>query len=231
MAQKNITKQQKKDETDIWIILIVTMVFFGIYSAFSGVLTEYVMNDSNPVLARLALNAFFQFALAGLGITIVCIYRKKSFISFGLRKKGMAEAAVKTLLCFVPYILYVFASGSFEGYRPFSIMITDDIIKAGFPINAVGMAVIIIVWGFFEGFNYAVISSKINDAYPGKKLDTGAAVCAVVCLLFHPLSFSLWGIVEMVTVACAIYGMLRVRAKTDNAWGCVLAFCFIWNAL
>lgn len=191
MAQKNITKQQKKDETDIWIILIVTMVFFGIYSAFSGVLTEYVMNDSNPVLARLALNAFFQFALAGLGITIVCIYRKQSFISFGLRMKGMAEAAVKTLLCFVPYILYVFAAGSFEGYRPFSIMITDDIIKAGFPVNAVGMAVIIIVWGFFEGFNYAVISSKINDAYPGKKLDTGAAVCAVVCLLFHPLSFCL----------------------------------------
>lgn len=93
MAQKHITKQQKKDETDIWIILIVTAVFFGIYSAFSGVLTEYVMNDSNPVLARLALNAFFQFALAGLGITIVCIYRKQSFISFGLRMKGMSTAA------------------------------------------------------------------------------------------------------------------------------------------
>ena len=35
----------------------------------------------------------------------------------------------------------------------------------------------------------------------------------------------------LITTFIAIYGMLIVKKKTGNAWGCVLAFCFIWNAL
>lgn len=35
-------------------------------------------------------------------------------------------------------------------------------IVSGFPINILGMRLILIVWGFFEGFNYAVIADKIN---------------------------------------------------------------------
>lgn len=29
----------------------------------------------------------------------------------------------------------------------------------------------------------------------------------------------------------AIYGMLFVSKQTGNAWGCIFAFCFIWNAI
>ena len=88
------------------------------------------------------------------------------------------------------------------------------------------MAIIAVVWGFFEGFNYAVICEKIDRRYPSKNpwLDTGAIVCALVCLLFHPFSTSFWGIAELLTTFLAIYGMLIVKKNTDNAWGCVFAF-------
>ena len=89
------------------------------------------------------------------------------------------------------------------------------------------------VWGFFEGFNYAVVCEKIDRRYPSKKkwLDYGALTCAIICILLHPFSTSFWGIVEIITTFIAIYGMLIVRKKTGNAWGCVFAFCFIWNAI
>ena len=48
---------------------------------------------------------------------------------------------------------------------------------------------------------------------------------------FPPFSTSFWGIVEIITTVIAIYGMLMVKKKTGNAWGCVFAFCFIWNAI
>lgn len=99
--------------------------------------------------------------------------------------------------------------------------------------SIIGMALIIAVWGFFEGFNYAVISEKINRRYPSKNqwLDYGALTCGIVCILFHPISISFWGMIEIITTFAAVYGMLMVRKKTENAWGCVFAFCFIWNAL
>lgn len=46
--------------------------------------------------------------------------------------------------------------------------LTADVLAAGFPMNILGMALIVIVWGFFEGINYIVISDKINTRYPAK---------------------------------------------------------------
>lgn len=105
--------------------------------------------------------------------------------------------------------------------------------NSGIPFSIIGMAIIILVWGFFEGFNYAVICEKINRRYPSKNkwLDSGAITCAIICILFHPLSISFWGIVELITTFIAIYGMLIVKKQTGNAWGCIFAFCFIWNAI
>ena len=38
----------------------------------------------------------------------------------------------------------------------------DDVIAGGVPVSAIGMALIVVVWGFFEGFIYVVICDKIN---------------------------------------------------------------------
>jgi hypothetical protein len=95
------------------------------------------------------------------------------------------------------------------------------------------MLITAIAWGFFEGFNYVVISDKINKRYPSKNklLDWGAITCAVLCIVIHgAVGVTLEGIAEMISIVIIIYGMLLVRKLTGNAWGCVFVFVFLWNA-
>lgn len=74
-----------------------------------------------------------QFGVAGLGSTIVCMLRKEKFKSFGLTRKNIVKAIIETIGCFLPYICYVFASGQFDGFHPFHIAITDEVIASGIP--------------------------------------------------------------------------------------------------
>lgn len=233
MTKQSLTTEQKRLDTDLWIISLVTFGVFIVYSIIGNQLMNYVKNRDISVIPRLLLNAGVQFGVAGLGITIVCILRKEKISQFGLTKMNIGKAIVGTVLCFLPSVGYIIASGQFNGYQPFNILITGDVIASGIPISILGMALIVVVWGFFEGFNYAVICEKINRRYPSNNewLDYGAITCAIICILFHPLSISFWGIIEIITTFIAIYGMLIVKKKTENAWGCVFAFCFIWNAL
>ena len=233
MGKKQLTVQERQLDVDLWIIALVTLGVF-MYSAVAGdQLMRFIKDSNTSVVPRLLVNAGIQFGIAGLGITIVCALRKEKFTQFGLTGKNMPAAIAGTVLCFVPSICCTVASGQFHGYQPFSIIITGAVIASGIPFSILGMALIVVVWGFFEGFNYAVISEKINRRYPTKNpwLDYGAITCGIICVLFHPISVSFWGIVEIITCFAAIYGMLLVKKRTGNAWGCVFAFCFIWNAI
>ena len=233
MKKQQLSAEQKRLETDIWIIALVTLGVFLFYGATGKQLMNFVTNSNISVVLRLLLNAGVQFGVAGLGITIVCILRKENFTHFGLTRKNLFKTTIGAIICFVPSICYIFLSGQFNGYQPFGILITNDVIASGIPFSILGMALIVLVWGFFEGFNYVVICDKINRRYPttNQWLDYGAIICAIVCILFHPFSTSFWGIIEIITTFIAIYGMLIVKKKTGNAWGCVFAFCFIWNAI
>ena len=85
-----------------------------------------------------------------------------------------------------------------------------------------------------EGFNYVVISKKINDRYvcKNKWLNYGAIVCGLVCVLIHGMvGFDLYTFFAALTTFIIIYGMLIVKEKTNNAWGCIFIFLFFWNAL
>ncbi len=233
MTKQSLTTEQKRLDTDIWIISLVTFGVFIVYTIIGSQLMNFVKNSDISVIPRLFLNAIVQFGVAGLGITIVCIFRKEKFTQYGLTKKNIGKTIVGTVICFLPSVCYIIVSRQFNGYQPFNILITGDVIASDIPISILGMALIVVVWGFFEGFNYAVICEKINRRYPSNNewLDYGAITCAIICILFHPFSFSFWGIIEIITTFVAIYGMLIVKKKTENAWGCVFAFCFIWNAL
>lgn len=233
MTKQRLTTEQKRLDTDIWIISLVTFGVFIVYTIIGSQLLNFVKNSNVSVIPRLLLNASVQYGVAGLGITIVCILRKEKFTQFGLTKKNIGKTIVGTIICFLPSVCYIIASGQFNGYQPFNILITGDVIASDIPILILGMALIVVVWGFFEGFNYAVISEKINRRYSSDHewLDYGAITCAIICILFHQFSISFWGIIEIITTFVAIYGMLVVKKKTENAWGCVFAFCFIWNAL
>lgn len=232
MAKKPLSLEEKKLDVDLWIIALITLGVFLCYKATGDQLMDFVTNQSVWVVPRLLVNGAVQYGIAGLGISIVCVLRKESFTSFGLRRQRALSSILGATACFIPYLSYIAGSGQYQGYRPLSILLTKDVLDSNFPIQILGILWIGTVWGFFEGFNFVVISDKLNARYPSKNqwLDVGAIVCAVVCLLFHPLSPSFWGMIEMIVTFLAIYGMLIVRKKTQNSWGCVFVFCLIWNA-
>lgn len=231
--EQQIKERKKKLTIDLWIIALVTIAVYIVYGVFGSRIMSFCKNSDISVWPRLLTAAALEFGIAGLGITIVGLMRKESFASFGLRWENAIKAVLWTIVFFLPYILFIFLSGQFEGYEPLSIMVTPDLHKAGIVATIIGTLVIAVVWGCFEGFNYVVICEKINRRFPVKTkfFDWGALVVSIMGILFHPMSFSIQGIIEIVTTFIAIYGMLQVRKVYKNAWGCVFAFLFIWNAL
>lgn len=231
--EQQIKERKKKLTIDLWIIALATIAVYIVYGVFGSRIMSFCKNSDISVWPRLLTAAALEFGIAGLGITIVGLMRKESFASFGLRWENAIKAVLWTIVFFLPYILFIFLSGQFEGYEPLSIMVTPDLHKAGTVATIIGTLVIAVVWGFFEGFNYVVICEKINRRFPVKTkfFDWGALVVSIMGILFHPMSFSIQGIIEIVTTFIAIYGMLQVRKVYKNAWGCVFAFLFIWNAL
>lgn len=234
MAKTQLTREQKNMDTDLWIILIATFVVFGIFAVFQKEIYGIIQNEEVPVLCRVFVGAILQYGLAGLGITIVSIFRKEHFFSYGLKTKGMLLSIALCVLCFVPYILFALATGQIAGYLPFqTVWTTKEVLASGFPINAIGMLITATAWGFFEGFNYVVISEKINKRYPAKSkwLNWGAIVCAIMCILIHgAIGVTPEGIIEMLTIMFIIYGMLMTKEFTGNAWGCIFIFVLLWNA-
>ena len=231
--EQQIKERKKKLTIDLWIIALVTIAVYIVYGVFGSRIMSFCKNSDISVWPRLLTAAALEFGIAGLGITIVGLMRKESFASFGLRWENAIKAVLWTIVFFLPYILFIFLSGQFEGYEPLSIMVTPDLHKAGIVATIIGTLVIAVVWGFLEGFNYVVICEKINRRFPVKTkfFDWGALVVSIMGILFHLMSFSIQGIIEIVTTFIAIYGMLQVRKVYKNAWGCVFAFLFIWNAL
>lgn len=187
-----------------------------------------------PLLVQMFIGgALFEYGMMGLCITIVCVRNKESFKSFGFKKeKLLLTVLLSALVCLLEF-LYTLFSYEKVTYFPFQgVNFTKPILTPGFLVNLLGMAIVILVWGFFEGFTYVVISDRINKLLTSKNflLDWGAIICGIFCILIHLLSGHTYGI-EMITTFITIYGMLMVYRYTGNAWGCVLIYCFFWNAI
>lgn len=234
MAKIMLNEKQKELDIDLWIITIVSFVSLGIFMIFQKEIYGIVKNEELPILSRVLLVAIFQYGLAGFGITIVSIFRKEHFLSYGLKTEGMFLSILLCVLCFIPNIIFSYTLGQSNGYLPFqTVLTTKEVLASDFPINVIGMLITATAWGFFEGFNYIVISEKINRRYPTnyKWLNWGAIFCAIMCILIHgAIGVTFEGIIEMITVLIIIYGMLMVKEFTGNAWGCVFIFIFLWNA-
>ena len=229
-------EQKKKLDIDLLIILVISMLSLGIYIIFNSKINGIAYNPNiNIVLRVLFMGGLFQFGLAGLGISVVSIIRKESFFSYGLHRKKLLLTIVLSALCCIPDFIYNLFAGSVHAWLPFSdVNFTYEVLESSFPLNIIGMLIISIYWGFFEGFNYVVIADKISKRFPSnnKFLDWGAFVCAIMCIIVHGvIGVTPDAIIEMLCTIFLIYGMLVVRKNTGNAWGCVLIFFVYWNAL
>ena len=231
--------KNRKRQLDIDLILIVVISFlalFFIIGVFGKQFNGFIYNTDKPVLPRVAVAAICgQFALAGLGITTVCILRKESFIKFGLNTKNLLPALLLSLACCLPDFIYQFINGNVHAWCPFyDVFTTKELLSSALPIKITGFVLTAIAWGFFEGFNYVVIRDKLSERFPSKYRfwDVGAFVCAIMCIVIHGMvGVTPDAVLEMFLTMFLIYGMLIVRKETDNAWGCVLIFLVYWNAL
>ena len=227
-----LTTEQKKLDANLWIIALASMLVYSLYAVIGGNLSSFFKDSSISVWPRLFVSAAMEYGIAGLGITLVCLLRRESFASYGLKKENALKAIAGAVISFLPLIILKFVSGQFEGYEPLSVMVTPDLHKAGIISTIIGTLIIGLVWGFFEGFNYAVIAEIVSRRHPSesKFFDWGVLVAAIMGILFHPIHFDALGIIDFIVTFIALYGMLIVRKRTGNSWGCVFAFIFIWNA-
>jgi len=234
MEKSQLTIEKKKATVDLYIIIIITVLILAVYMSFQTQINMFVKNKEIHILLRTLVMALFQFGVAGLGITTVMVVRNENFRKYGLKLKGTLQSIVFSVLMFVPYTIFTVFTGSFNGYLPFqTVWMTRELLASNFPVNIIGMFIITISWGFFEGFNYVVISNKINTRFPASNrwLNWGAIVCAVMCILIHGVvGVTFENIIETITVFIIIYGMLMVKEYTGNAWGSVFIFIFLWNA-
>ena len=231
------TEERKKLIADLWIIGIVTFLALGIVVfAMQNGMNDFAGNRSIPVVLRvLVIGLCGQFAVAGLGISIVCLIRKQRFRDFGLNTKNLIPALLLSLLCCVPELTYYLVRGYVSSWCPFQgVNTTAEVLASTFPSNILGILITALFWGFFEGFNYVVIRDKISLCFPSKYrfFDWGALVCAIMCIFVHgAVGVTPEAVFEMVATFILIYGMLIVRKETGNAWGCILIFFVYWNAI
>lgn len=231
------TEKRKKLIADLWIIGIVSFLALGIVVfAMQNGMNDFAGDRSIPIVLRvLVIGLCGQFAISGLGISIVCLIRKQRFRDFGLNTKNLIPALLLSLLCCVPELTYYLVRGYVSGWFPFQgVNTTAEVLASTFPSNILGFLITALFWGFFEGFNYVVIRDKISMLSPSKYrfFDWGALVCAVMCILVHgAVGVTPEAVFEMAATFILIYGMLIVRNETGNAWGCILIFFVYWNAI
>ena len=228
---------RKKPTADLWIIGIVSFLALGIIVfAMQNGMNDFAGDHSIPIVLRvLVIGLCGQFAVSGLGISIVCLIRKQRFREFGLNTRNLLPALLLSLLCCVPEFMYYLVQGNIHSWCPFQeVSTTAEVLASAFPSNVIGFLITALFWGFFEGFNYVVIRDKISMLSPSKYrfFDWGALVCAVMCILIHgAVGVTPDAVFEMAATFILIYGMLIVRKETGNAWGCILIFFVYWNAI
>ena len=195
---------------------------------------EFGRNETKSIWLRLIPVILIQYGLAGLGSTIVILHRREYFRDYGLNTHGTIISIVLSVAVFIPHLVFIIFNGNVTNYMPFQGMfLTKTILTQVFPLNIMGFILIGLVWGFFEGFNYVVISKKINVRFSSQNtwLNWGAIVCAILCILIHGMiGFDFATLMEALTTFIFVYGILLIKDRTNNAWGIIFSFVFLWNA-
>lgn len=233
--KKELSVKQKKADKDLNIIIFATLIPLILYLIFGKNIMSFAGINEVNIWLRFIPIMLFQFGLAGLGSLIVICYRNEKLKEYGLTKNNFFKTIVLSITVCIPSMIFLLMNNEIDSYLPLkNCTFTRVFLSSGFPVNILGYTLIALVWGFAEGFNYVVISKKINDRFVSKNkwLNYGAIVCGIVCILIHGMiGFDLYTIFEALSTFIIIYGMLVIKDETNNAWGCIFIFLLFWNAI
>lgn len=234
---KNTAKDMKKEEDvkkDIAIIMTVSFVSAVFYLALEGPIMDFGRDASHPLFLRFLPVWLIQFGMSCLGVLIVLVKNREDLAAYGLVQRHVWQSLAGCLLVSLPTVAFLYATKGIGRFLPFQGMfLTKEILYTPVPYCLIGYLVIAMTWGFGEGLFYVVLSKKIDLLYrPRKLLDPGALICAVIAVAIHGMiGFDLTTLLEALTTFILMYGSLVIRQKTENAWGNIIIFFVIWNAL
>lgn len=234
MSKQEEIPVQASAKKDIFIIMTISFLSAALYIALEGVIMDYGRNRSNPLFLRFLPVLLIQSGMSCLGTLVVFIKNKEKIVAYGFVKKNALVSIAGCLLVSVPTVLYLWLTDDIHGFLPFQGMfLTKEILQSVFPLNLLGYLIIALVWGLGEGLFYVVLSDKINLLKaPGKIWNLGAFVGAVIAIAIHGmLGFDAKTIIEALATFILMYGSLVIYHKTGNAWGNILIFFVVWNAL
>lgn len=217
-----LSETAKKADKDLNIILISMAIPLIVLIFYKDDIMGFCKDLSVNIWLRFIPLMLIQFGLAGLGCVIIMLYRKEHFRDYGLVKLRFLQTIILSMAVCIPAFIFMLVNNEVDLYLPLQgCLLTREFLSRTFPINVIGYGLTLLVWGFFEGFNYVVISKKINERYPGgrKHINYGAIVCGMLCILIHGMiGFDLYTLFEALTTFVIVYGMLMIKEKTGNAW-------------
>ena len=216
---------------DVILLFAITALVYVVYFHYLEDILTYSNDPNNNILLRALFLSVLHFAQAGFALCIVMKFRSEKFINNGLGMKNVMPALAHSTVLTLVYIIVIALRGTWRlnyPFRPESVC--NELISAQpVLIMIIGLFIFMISCGFFEAYNFAYVSRKINLLFPTKNvyLSPGPIIVSLIGFIAHAV-VGINGWIGSLPLLFLIYGLMIVYEKTDNAWGCVLAFSVIW---
>lgn len=174
----------------------------------------------NGVTAVLAL-ATFQFATEGLVPLILIAIRRERFSDYGFHGRNIGNSIRLAAILAVVYDLALSIHARTWLWIPLRHHnAVRSSLAAGFPLNLVGFAVVVVVWGFLEAFFGVFFAKKLNQ-FLGHSGQGWLAPGVLGFALFNGAIHAAigQGIAGFLTSFGSGYAIAVIPAVTKNAWG------------
>jgi hypothetical protein len=199
--------------------LTVVVGFFFLCSAAEPAL-DPILRRGQGLTGVFAL-ATYQFILEGLAVLVIMAIRHEHFSQFGFTVRNLGKSLVLALMLTAIYDLALSWHAGALRWIPLRRQPAVRMsLAAGIPLSILGLAVTVVVWGFFEGFFGVFFARKLNQAIGSDGrgwFSPGALAFGLFNGLIH-LAIG-QGLQGFVFSFASGYAIAVIPAVTGNAWG------------
>jgi hypothetical protein len=211
-----VLKRNRREATiDFAAVLVVVLVSIPCIPALTPAYRRL-----NGITAVLAL-ATLQFATEGLVPLILIAIRQERLSDYGFSGRNIGNSIMLAILLAVTYDLALSMHARTWLWIPLRRHnAVRNSLAAGFPLNLVGLVVVIAVWGFLEAFFGVFFAKKLNQllGHGGQGwLAPGVLGFALFNGAIHAAIGQ--GVTGFLTSFGSGYAIAVIPAVTKNAWG------------